>query len=48
MGGVLQKEIETKLASIPGVKEVKADLVFEPVWDRNMMSEAAKLKLGIF
>jgi len=48
MGGVLQKEIETKLASIPGVKEVKADLVFEPVWDKNMMSEAAKLRLGIF
>jgi probable FeS assembly SUF system protein SufT len=48
MGGVLQKEIETKLAAIPGVKEIKADLVFEPVWDRNMMSEAAKLRLGMF
>jgi probable FeS assembly SUF system protein SufT len=48
MGGVLQKEIETKLAAIPGVKEVKADIVFEPVWDKAMMSEAAKLKLGIF
>jgi probable FeS assembly SUF system protein SufT len=48
MGGVLQKEIETKLGTVPGVKEVKADLVFEPVWDKAMMSEAAKLKLGIF
>jgi probable FeS assembly SUF system protein SufT len=48
MGGVLQKEIETKVAAIPGVKEARVDLVFEPVWDRAMMSEAAKLKLGIF
>lgn len=48
MGGVLQKEIETKLAAVPGVKEIKADLVFEPVWDKAMMSEAAKLRLGIF
>jgi probable FeS assembly SUF system protein SufT len=48
MGPVLQKEIETKVASVPGVKELKAELVFEPAWDKNMMSEAAKLKLGIF
>jgi probable FeS assembly SUF system protein SufT len=48
MGGVLQKEIETKVGAIPGVKEAKVDLVFEPIWDKAMMSEAAKLKLGIF
>jgi probable FeS assembly SUF system protein SufT len=48
MGGVLQKEIDTKLAAVPGVKEVKTELVFEPVWDKAMMSEAAKLRLGIF
>jgi probable FeS assembly SUF system protein SufT len=48
MGGVLQKEIETKLATVPGIKEVKTELVFEPVWDRAMMSEAAKLKLGMY
>jgi probable FeS assembly SUF system protein SufT len=48
MGPVLQKEVETKIASVPGVKESKAEVVFEPVWDKNMMSEAAKLKLGFF
>jgi probable FeS assembly SUF system protein SufT len=48
MGPVLQKEVETKIASVPGVKESKAEVVFEPAWDRNMMSEAAKLRLGIF
>jgi probable FeS assembly SUF system protein SufT len=48
MGGVLQKEVETKVATVPGVKDVKAELVFEPAWDKNMMSEAAKLRLGIF
>jgi probable FeS assembly SUF system protein SufT len=48
MGPVLQKEVETKIASVPGVKESKVEVVFEPTWDRNMMSEAAKLKLGMF
>ena len=48
MGGILQKEIETKVAAIPGIKETKVELVFEPVWDKAMMSEAAKLRLGIF
>jgi probable FeS assembly SUF system protein SufT len=48
MGPVLQKEVETKIASVPGVKESKAEVVFEPVWDKAMMSEAAKLRLGIF
>lgn len=48
MGPVLQKEVERKIASVPGVKESKAEVVFEPAWDKNMMSEVAKLKLGIF
>jgi probable FeS assembly SUF system protein SufT len=48
MGPVLQKEVETKVAAVPGVKESKVEVVFEPAWDKAMMSEAAKLKLGIF
>jgi probable FeS assembly SUF system protein SufT len=48
MGPVLQKEVETKIAGVPGVKESKVEVVFEPTWDKNMMSEAAKLRLGIF
>ncbi len=48
MGGVLQKEVETKLKSIPGVRDAKAEVVFEPAWTRDMMTDAAKLKLGMF
>lgn len=35
-----------KLESIPGVKEVNINLVFEPEWNKDMMSEEAKLELG--
>lgn len=35
-----------KLQSIDGVKEVNIDIVFEPEWNRDMMSEEAKLELG--
>ena len=35
-----------KLQSIEGVKEVNIEIVFEPEWTRDMMSEEAKLELG--
>ena len=35
-----------KLESIEGIKSVDIRLVFEPVWDKDMMSEEAKLDLG--
>ena len=34
-------------ASIDGVKGVNVNLVFEPAWDQSMMSEEAKLELGL-
>jgi FeS assembly SUF system protein len=46
--GTLPGEVEDKIVMIPGVKNVKVDVVWEPIWDKNMMSEAAKLQLGIF
>lgn len=46
--GTLPGEVEDKIVVIPGVKKVKVNVVWEPVWDKNMMSEAAKLQLGIF
>ncbi len=48
MGDVLRAEIERKLRSIPEINDVRAELVWEPVWDRARMSDAAKLKLGMF
>ncbi len=47
MGSVLQGEIQQKLSLIPGIKQANVELVWEPTWNREMMSEAAKLKLGL-
>ncbi len=48
MGDVLKNEVQRKLLSLPQVKDVRVELVWEPVWDRSRMSDAAKLKLGMF
>jgi probable FeS assembly SUF system protein SufT len=47
MGGVIAAEVEQKVRAVPGVTSVKVDLVWEPQWNRDMMSEAAKLQLGL-
>ena len=41
-------EVEQKVASVAGVKSAKAEIVWEPMWTKEMMSEAAKLQLGFF
>lgn len=41
-------EVEAKLLAVPGVRDVKLELVWDPPWDREMMSEAAKLELGFY
>lgn len=47
MGPVLVADIEKKIRAIHGVIDVKIDLVFDPPWSRNMMSDIAKLQLGM-
>ena len=42
----MPKEVEDKVAAIPGVKSAKVNIVFDPPWDKDMMSEEAKLELG--
>lgn len=39
-------EVEEKVKSIMEVKSVKVNIVWEPMWDKDMMSEEAKLELG--
>jgi probable FeS assembly SUF system protein SufT len=46
MGDVLRAELESKLSRLPDVKEVHAEVVFDPPWHAGLMSEAAKLQLG--
>ncbi|MDX1574111.1 MAG: SUF system Fe-S cluster assembly protein [Methylophaga sp.] len=41
-------DIEGKISTIPGVKKVHVDLVWDPPWSRDMMSESAQLQLGMF
>ncbi|MGH7331489.1 MAG: SUF system Fe-S cluster assembly protein [Candidatus Rokuibacteriota bacterium] len=40
-------EVESKVRAVAGVTDAKVDIVFDPPWDRDMMSDAAKLKLGL-
>lgn len=42
----IMEDVRLKLEGVSGIKEVKVNLVFEPEWDKDMMSEEAKLELG--
>ena len=44
---VLPPEVETKARGVEGVTQVQLDLVWDPPWNPEMMSEAAKLDLGM-
>jgi FeS assembly SUF system protein len=44
----LPSEVKKKVAEIPGVADVKLDVVWDPPWDRDRMSDAARLQLGLF
>jgi metal-sulfur cluster biosynthetic enzyme len=44
----LPAEVKHKVAQIPGVTDVTVDVVWDPPWDRDRMSETAKLQLGMF
>ena len=43
----LPVEVETKVKAVPGVTAVKVDVVFDPPWCSDMMSDAARLELGM-
>jgi FeS assembly SUF system protein len=42
----MPQEVEDKVAAIEGIKSAKVNIVFDPAWDKEMMSEEAKLELG--
>lgn len=48
MGEVLVDDVRGKLELIPTVAEADVELVFDPPWSRNMMSEVARLETGMF
>jgi len=47
MGPVLQQDVENKLMSIEAVDDVAVELVWEPQWNQGMLTDAAKLQLGL-
>ena len=42
----LVEDIRQKVGSVDGIREVQVNIVFEPEWTKDMMSEEAKLELG--
>ena len=47
MGPVIAQDAEMKIRNIPSVKDVMVEIVWEPIWSREMMSDEAKLQLGM-
>ena len=47
MGDFLRQDVEQKLLAIPGVKGVDVQVVLDPPWDQGMMSDVARLQLGL-
>ena len=43
----LPEEVRTRVSALPGVGKVVVDITFDPPWEMSMMSEAAKLELGL-
>ncbi len=48
MGPVLVGDVEYRVAQVPNVSKVAVELVFDPPWSRDMMSEEAQLETGMF
>ena len=46
VAGSLPAEVREKVKSVEGVKDVYVDLVWDPPWDKDMMSDYAKVELG--
>jgi len=43
----LPKEVEDKIRKIEGIKDVEVEITFDPPWSKDLMSEEAKLELGM-
>lgn len=47
MGDYIMEDVRQKLEGIDTVKQANVNLVFDPVWDQSMMSDEAKVDLGL-
>jgi metal-sulfur cluster biosynthetic enzyme len=47
MGPTIQADAKGKVLCVPGVKEAEVELVWDPPWNQNMITEVGKMKLGL-
>jgi probable FeS assembly SUF system protein SufT len=47
MGETIRRDVESRIKSVPGVTEADVQLIWDPPWNQGMMTEAAKLQLGL-
>ncbi|MVZ65385.1 DUF59 domain-containing protein [Sphingobacterium sp. DK4209] len=47
VAGEIMNEVQQKVAAIDGIDEALVELTFDPPWTRDMMTEEAKLELGL-
>jgi probable FeS assembly SUF system protein SufT len=47
MGPSIAEDVKTRISTLNGINSVEVELVWDPQWDRDMMSEDAKLQLGM-
>lgn len=48
MGPILAQEVKDKVEALPGITQADVEIVFDPPWNQGMMTEAARLELGLF
>jgi FeS assembly SUF system protein len=48
VAGSLPPEVEMKVQSVPEVNSVRVEIVWNPPWDKDMMSDVAKVELGLY
>ena len=48
MGPIISDEVNRKISALKDIESVNVELVWEPQWNQNMMTEAAQLELGMF
>lgn len=47
MGPVIQSDVEKSIKAVPGVNSINVEVVLDPPWSQDMMSEVAKIELGL-
>jgi len=47
MADEVMADVQTNVTDVPGIKACNIELVFDPVWDQSMLSEEARLELGL-